>query len=309
MSELEFNILLDGTEFVSVKGFESGSKVNGARIYDSTGNKGVAKSIEAVQNNGLIQVPTYIIANGRILADVSSPTWQNWIDTHAERNTILVDTDLSSKYQGLQVVDIQNGGLFINRPQIILDALENRNGHNLQNGAIKITQDMKNLLFKDGMVYSWNNGKIEPVKPDFVGNYNEFLEASKELSFLAYNEKKGRFPIYVVFRSAEEARQNPSVYRNIETQRTNPDLIIPIGSVDQTNKLMDVAKSFGWTNFGSWNDGYTSADRGRQVIASSDMDGLGGDDYLIGDGGSVGVAPEALRAFYDIKKNQQVKEK
>jgi hypothetical protein len=307
MNTLEFKILLDEKNSESVRGFESGNpKLKGARIYDSDSNEGVANSIMTLQKEGLVQVPTYILIKGRIISNKESATWQNWLDSHAERDVINTGKSYNLKTFGIKsgayVVDIQNGGLFVNRPEIILDAVNNRNGYNLKEGAVNITKDMKNTLFGEGMVYSWNAGKIEPVKPDFMGTYDSFLEASANPEFLNFKEKEGRWPIYVVLRPVKDAKQAQTEYNPIDSQFENPDLIIPMGGKAQTAQLLNHAKNdFKWSDFGSWNDGYTSADRGRQVVADSDNLGIDSANYLDLDGGSVGVAPEALRALYGAK--------
>ncbi|MFA6073117.1 MAG: hypothetical protein WC758_03320 [Candidatus Woesearchaeota archaeon] len=315
MNELEFNILLDEQKYrPAVRGFESGHlKLKGARIYSSDSELGGVNSLMAIQKEGLIPVPTYVIMNGRglsiedfMFSDLRPSTWLNWIDTHAERDVISISErfDLNKfglKKSGRYVVDIQNGGLFVNRPEIILDAINNRNNYNLKDGAINITKEMKNTLFGEGMVYSWNDGKIELVKPDFMGDYDSFLEASNNSEFLKFKEKEGRWPIYVVLRPVNEARKAHRGFESIGLQLNNPDLIIPIGGKVQTRQFFIYA-SLKYNVFKSWNDGYACVDRGRQVFALNLNDGISGGITLVKYGGSVGVAPDALRAFYEAKK-------
>ena len=64
--------------------------------------------------------------------------------------------------------------------------------------------------------------------------------------------------------------------------------------------MLDKALGFGWGEFGSWHDGYDNNNTGR-VLFLGDF-GLGGSGSLDGNlGRSVGVAPEALDAFYKQK--------
>ena len=302
MSEPEFSILLDRKD--------DGSELKGismsplAKILEI----GIAEPIQAVQEAGLIQIPTYLSIKGRILADKDSNTWSYRTNTLGERNTIKIHRRYKLHKSGLYIVDIQNAGLFANTPEVMIDQIKK---NQLYNGSVRITREMKDLLFGGSMVHAWNDGGIEPVQVDyFFKSYGEFLEASVDKEFLAFNKKTGRLPIYVVLRPADQKIELSSKYSRLNQQYddflngdpiNNPDIVIPSGGLEQAENLVDKIKKSGWTEFCSRNDGYKDKDRGRIVTIDEHSKGITSNTVLISPGNSVGVDPKKLQSFYTGK--------
>lgn len=307
---LKFDILLDLHDNQSVRGIANNVQLLGALLHKESA-WGAYWSINAVADNGLIPVPTYLIGHGRTLSTFPSATWSNQADTHAERNIINLTKKYGSNNPGLYIVDIQHGGLFVNRPEHIFNSIEK---DILINGDVIITRDMKNLLFGEKMVYGWNNCTIAPIKPDFFGNYEEFLEASNDPDFLSYknniadgkdnnNNSPGRFPTYVVLRRVDkipvDAKKQGERF-SLEEQMNNPDLIIPLGGKNRTMDFLEhLRKDMNWTNFGMAYHRPETPDTGNRIIFHPKDIGVG--KYLAdfrNEGYSVGMDPDALKIMY-----------
>jgi hypothetical protein len=130
----------------------------------------------------------------------------------------------------------------------------------------------------------------------FKGNnsFNQFDDASSKEGFLA------DMPVYVVVQTAEEARTVPSGRYAISQQRGNKNLVVDLGGKKELGKVMDAAEALGYTQFGSYHDGFTTENGGRLVVLSDLGVGVGGGNLLLSNGGSLGVAPEALVARQKI---------
>ena len=302
MSEQQqFNILLDKIAGNESRGLRLGGReLSAARLYRQ-GETGVADSVQAVQDAGLLQVPSYAYVEGRSFVGLDAPTWGNFQDSLAERLTLHVDKDYNGIPKGDCVVDVVGGGLFMPRHKVIRSAV---NDEKLVNGAIKIGSDDKDLLLGERQVYRWNGQKLEQVPVGyFFTSFAEFDDVSGTPEFQkALNDLSA---VYVVVRPASEAQQIPSGYRLVVEQLENPDLIIPSGNRARLNRMLMESPDkkgkqvprFKWTNFSSLHDDYTSQDTGRVGVLGYGCNIINFDGNLYVNGGSSGVAPEALEAW------------
>lgn len=310
VEELQFDVLLDKVQGTEVRDLRlGGGELKAARCYHS-GNTGVADSVEAVQSAGLLQVPTYAHAHGRSFECLESPSWSEFHDTLGERLTLRVDKSYDGVSKGDYVVDVQGGGLFMPRHELIRRAILNRE---LVNNAMPIKSEDKDLLLGSRLVYRWDGRKVQVVPvTHFFTSYKQFSDVSQTEKF----EKSLRdlSAVYVVVRPASEARQNPSGRRLIVEQLSNPDLILACGSKARLNKMLMEAPDkegkqvprFNWEQFGSWHDGYQNVDTGRVGVLGNDYydyDVYYG--YNVNDcGGSGGVAPEALDTWREAQTRE-----
>jgi len=257
-SRLDFSVLLDKGNLLGLGELSGVSFLSpdGTGEHDAV-KAGVVNSIRAVQNAGLMQTPTYLLVNGRAFADYdeifSEFVWRTWYDTLGERLTLETNKTYSGIDIGQYVVDIQNGGLFVPRPDKIEEAVKN---NSLVNGSFPISTQDIDLLLGDRIAYQWNGRNLETVEVTIL-SYAEFLESSNDVAFLR------NMPVYVVLRSLAEAQSNPSRYNEpIETQLDNPDLIIPSGGKIPLRSMLldeDMKPHFNTGIFGSQHDGYKNA--------------------------------------------------
>jgi hypothetical protein len=310
----QFNVLLDKIEGSESRGLRlGGGELSASRFY-RRGNTGVADSVQAVQDAGLLQVPSYAYIKGRSFVGLDAPVWSNFQDSLGERLTLNANKTYEGVPRGDWVVDVQGGGLFMPRHEIIKSAVE---GNALVNGAIRIPQEDKDLLLGERQVYRWDGEKLETVPVDyFFTSFAEFDDVSGIPEFQkALTDLNA---VYVVLRPASEARENPSEYRSIGKQLQNSDLIIPSGGRARLSRILMEASDeegkqvprFGWTQFGSWHDGYKNQDTGHGGVLGYYV--YGNVDYgsdLNDDGGSGGVAPEALEQLRARAPDNQSLEK
>ena len=265
--------------------------VEGTSFYKE-GKTGVADSIHAVQNAGFRQAPTYLLVQGRSLADSNNPIWTQWHDSYAERLTLTDAKGTLGEEGAVYVVDIQNGGLFAGNPQRIRSAV--LEGGLTSNYAMSIEQsevdELLDAIARQDEAHLKQKGWTTANVVKFFTDFGSFREASNDTSFLNNN------PAYVVVRKVADAQANKSGYEGVESQLHNPDLVIPSGGVAPLGAMLDKAQSFGWDNFGSHHDGYTGENSGRLVILYNDYNGVSADSDMSNYGRSVGVAPEALEA-------------
>lgn len=295
MGNDDFTVMLDKREGIGVRGAEFGGAVLRGMPFLKEGVTGVADSIDAVLSSSLIHVPTYRLIAGRAFAGENEGAWSEWHDSNAERITAHDEKGILGAKGAVYALDIQNGGLFVWNPKRIREAI---NGRKLVNYALQLGQGEV-----DGVLDAMKRNDYAGLKQivhgrdvAFAGDYKGFLEASARPDFV-----KGVETTYLVLRQAEEARQLPSERKSIAEQRENPDLIIASGGKRPLGNMLDKASSFGWEKFGSWHDGYNKNNTGRVLFLSDHGNGLLGYDYLDDFGRSVGVAPEALDAFYRQK--------
>ncbi len=292
-----FDILLsrqEGTEVVP--GLKSGGFELRGREFprDFNNGEGVADSVEAVQNAGLVQVPSYALIGGRASASKEEPVWSRRHDTLGERMPLNIE---AHKYDGITgdgvyVVDLIGAGLFISRrPSVIREAVR---GNTLVNRAMPISDQMKATLLGEKSAYRWNGRELKQVPVQVFDSYAAFEEASKGRDF--QDKLADMSAIYAVLRPVAEAQRNPSDYRNLDLQAQNPDLIIPSGGKAPLQAMLARAESFKWEGIGSYHDGYQTPDTGRLVMLNSGNSGVDCNSYLNDFGRSVGVAPEALKA-------------
>ena len=130
----------------------------------------------------------------------------------------------------------------------------------------------------------------------YAGDFKGFVEASAVPGFI-----QGMDTTYLVIRPATDARKLKSDYQNIDAQRENPDVIIASGGKAPAGRMLDQAKGFERNQFGAWHDGYNNNNTGRVVCLFSDNYGVYGYRLMGYYGRPVGVAPEALDAFYKQK--------
>ncbi len=298
-----FDILLskqEGTEVVP--GLRSGGFELRGRAFpkDFNNGEGVADSVEAVQNAGLVQVPCYALVRGRATASKEEPVWSRWHDTLGERMVLDIRAE---QYQGVKagmyVVDLIGAGLFISRPNIIRQAVQ---GNMLVNRAMPITDQMKATLIGEKSAYRWNGGELEQVAVQVFSSYAAFEEASRGRDF--QDKLADMSAIYAVLRPVAEAQRNPSDYRNLDLQAQNPDLVIPAGGKAPLQAMLAQVESFKWDGIGSYHDRYQTPDTGRVVVLGSDNLGVDCNYGLSGSGRSVGVAPEALKARSAALENE-----
>jgi len=308
MAEIQpkFTVLLD-RKGTSTRGLESGITLRGAPMYRE-GNTGVADSIQAVQEAGLLQVPSYLLVNGRIHADRESKkpmesVWTQWHNTLGERLTVAVEQGYRDIPKGTYVVDVQNAGLFMPRPDMIQAAIKESR---LVNRAYPLSQAEKDLLLGERQAYQFDGITVKTVPVTLFPSYAAFLEASQNPAFL------DSMPVYAVVRPVDDGRKNPSGYYPIQDQLENPDLVIAAGGKAPLRSMIlnDTGEArFGWSQFGSWHDGYTTADTGRAVVLGNGDLGVGCNSDLLYhylDGRSVGVAPEALGARHEARRAQSL---
>src|SRR3989338_9078541 len=243
--------------------------IRGTPFYIA-GNTGVADSIQAVERAGLVRVPAYLIAEGRAVAPVTDPVWTQWHDSYGERDTIVDQKGILGAKDQVYVVDFQNGGMFMGDYQRIRTAVKDGK---LQNNAIPLDQENDVNSFLDAVAQNdtavlQQRGLVREGSVYVFKSFEEFDEASSHESFL------GNFPAYVVLRTAERARNNLSGHQPIDAQRENEDLIIPLGGRNQLGKVLDLAASFKWTQFGSYHDGYINNNSGRVVIVDNQYGGV-----------------------------------
>ena len=309
--ELQFNILLDKIKGgIEGRGLRlGGGDLKAARFYRE-GRKGVADSVQAVQEAGLLQVPFYAYVQGRSFVGLDDPVWTDFHDSLAERLTLKID----KSYDGIPklkniVVDIVGGGLFMPQHELIRNVDCGGPPYNF----IKIASYDKDLLLGERHVYRWNGKKLEqvPVKYFFT-SFAEFDDVSGTLEFQkALNDLSA---VYVVLRSVREARKNPSDYKPITEQLNNPDLIIPCGNRARLNRMLMEAQDkkkkqvprFKWKKFNSRHDGYKYFDTGLVSVlgggTSCDVVKLNNFGF---DGASGGVAPEALEAWREAHTSEK----
>lgn len=288
-----FTCILDKRDGVNLRGFEEGGVIlRGKPVYRG-GSTGLADSIKEVLDKGLIHVPTYRLVAGRAFVGEEGENWLQYYDSNAERITAIDQSGIIGAKGAVYVLDIQNGGLFVWNPQRIREAVE---GETLVNHALKLEQSEIDAVL-DAMKRNDAEGLRQIVhgrNVAFAGNYDGFLEASASPDFV-----QGMDTTYLVIRQADEARNLYSEFRDISAQRENPDLVIASGGRAPLAMMLDKAKGFGWRQFGAWHDSYKSENTGR-VVGLADIDyGVDGNRFLDSDSCQVGVAPEALGAFYE----------
>ena len=276
-------------------------EVRGTPFY-RTGTTGLADGIDAVQRSGLIQVPIYLLGEGRVAAGrdaqaqgniqlaLQEPVWAQFHDGLAEVDTVVDKKGILGEKGQSYVAKFQNGGLFVNDHQRIRDAVLGRNGKRLtDSNAMPLDQKEVNAFLdvvKSGDANALQQmGFLQGGSVYVFKNFGAFADESARADFLA------NMPGYVVLRTSDEARLQGSGYRDISVQRRNQDLAIDFGGVARAGAVLDVAQELGWTQFGAHNDSY-SAMGGRVVYLSNLNNGVY--DRLNGYGRSVGVTPEAL---------------
>lgn len=291
----DFTVILDKREGTNVRGAKlGGTELFGKPIY-MTENTGLADSIKEVLDAGLIHVPTYRLVAGRAFVGKEDEAWSQYHDSNAERITALDEKGIMGAKGTVYALDIQNGGLFVWNPQRIKEAVE---GGKLVNNALQLGQDEVNAVLdamKRGDTVALNQ-LVHGRNVAFAGNYDGFLGASASPDFL-----QGMDTTYLVIRPATEARKLYSGRTDISSQRENPDIIIASGGKAPAGRMLDKAEGFKWNQFGAWHDGYKNNNTGRVVTLSLDDLGVSGGSSLDNCGRPVGVAPEALDAFYKQK--------
>ena len=292
MSDNDFSVILDKRAGTSVSGAEVGSAVLRGRPIYRKGSTGLADSIKEVLDAGLIHVPTYRLVAGRAFVGKDNEAWSEYHDSNAERITVLDEKGIMGAKGAVYALDIQNGGLFVWNSQRIKEDFE---GGKLINHALQLEQDEVNGVL-DAMKRNDTNALKQIVhgrNVAFAGNYNDFLEASASPEFI-----QGMDTTYLVVRPADEAKQIVHGRQDISVQRENPDLIIASGGKEPLGRMLDQAEGFKWSQFGAWHDGYNNNNTGRVVCLSGDDTGVDAYGHVYSVGRPVGVAPEALDAFY-----------
>ena len=279
--------------FLLQKGVDSEGNIVEVRAkpFYREGRFGVADSVQAVEDSGLVRVPSYMIVAGRASADKTEPVWAKFSDSYGERLTVKDKRGILGTKGQVYVIGIQNGGVFMGNHEKIRRAvkknllknyampLEPRSEVNPLLDAIKDSNPLKALKelgwTKSDSVYVFNN-------------FGDFDDASQADNFLVEN------PAYIVVRRADEAKTEPFGYKAMAEQKNNQSLIIASGGRKPLIRMLDQATSFGWNQFGSWHDGYKNINSGRVVVLYNDNRGIYSDNYINDLGRSLGVAPEEL---------------
>ncbi len=273
--------------------------IHGARFLKTENEMGVADSLDAMHGAGLVSVPMYMPVQGRgHVGNKEDPVW-SWHDTLSERGVAKAEKSYEGIPNGVYVFDLQGAAFYMANAGRIRAAIGDGT---LQSGAGPLTEQDKDMLFGERMAYVWEDGEVKPVSVEILPSYDAFLERSKDPHFL------GNVTRYVVLRDVDEARANPSGYRPIEEQFDNPDLVIPSGGKAPLKGMLEKAQSFGWKRFGSHHDGYGNVDTARRVVLNFSSYGVDANGNLGSNGGSLGVAPEALelaRSATTLRETQQ----
>ncbi len=296
--EFEVDILLGRSDRVR----ELRGRQFGRYIIPDTG---VADSVQAVQEANLLQVPPYAIIAGKGVAAKEETTWKTiFIDTLGEQLTLDVK---AGQYDGIDagvyVVDLIGAGLFMPRHDVIRAAVK---GNKLVNGAIKIEPKYKDLLLKEKRAYRWNGREVKKVSVQVFDSYDAFLEASTGTDFV--QGLRDMTAVYAVIRPVDKARENQyqhtdvqsssSDYPYIRAQLNYPDGIILSGGEAPWQKMLHQMMSLDMRsvryNLGCNNYIDIIVDGCRHVVLDCGIDSIGCFGFS---GGSVGVAPEALRAW------------
>jgi len=279
-------------------------EVSGTSFYRA-GSTGLVDGIEAVQQAGLIQIPIYLLGEGRVAAGrdaqaqgniqlaLQEPVWTQFHDGLAEVDTVVDKKGILGKKGQEYVAKFQNSGLFVNDHQRIKDAVLGRNGKRLTDSyAMPLDQQEVNAFLDTVKSRDANAlqqmGFLQGGSVYVFKNFGEFADASARADFLA------DMPGYVVVRSAGEAQLQGSGNKDISTQRRNQDLAIDFGGVARVGAVLDVAEQLGWTQFGAHNDGYSSGNSGRVVYLGYHDVGVSGNGGISDNGRPVGVTPEVL---------------
>ena len=296
MSKDQFTLILDKREGTNVRGAEVGGAVLRGKPFFKPGSTGLAESIKEVLDEGLIHVPAYSFVARRAHVGKEDEAWSKYHDTNAERLTVLDEKGIRGPKGTIYALDIQNGGLFVWNPQRMKDAVERGN---LVNYALKLEQGEVNDVL-DAMKRNDTEALKQLVHGGnvaFAGDYDGFVEASNAPDFL-----QGMETTYLVIRPASEAGKLYSGRKDIADQRENPDIVIASGGKAPAGKMIDQAEGFGWSQFGAWHDDYKNVNTGRVVcLYGGNNGGVAGNRSMNNGGRPVGVAPEALDAFYKQK--------
>ncbi|MBR9692651.1 hypothetical protein GOV07_01835 [Candidatus Woesearchaeota archaeon] len=286
----------------------TGAQLRGVRMYRQR-ITGVADSIQAVQEADLARVASFLLLHGRSLVPEEvtswqeSPEWNSWDDMNHERLVLKDTKGVYGVRNAHMVVDLVNAPYFSDDHERIRAAVQDGA---LVRGALQFNRSNRkernalNRLLYEGVVGDCVLGNR------FFTSVGDFEDASQ--GFVLDGDLA-----YAVVRPAVEALENsPSGYHlidhNPETEdqssqrdvdgRVNPDLSIATGGVKPAHALLNRAKKFGFTQYGSWHDGYQLPDSGRLGVAGGSSLGVYFVSGLGNDGASVGVAPEALDAFF-----------
>lgn len=304
---MEVHTMSDATVLLA-KGLDKDKAVVDVRgtPFFRKGATGVADSIQAVEEAAVVRAPAYWLAQGRIAAvrdarsrgnvklALEEVVWSDWHNALGDTDVFATEKEYQGFKKGVFVADIVNGTVFSHDHQRIRDSVLNRNGLQLQNGAVRLTSQDADMLFGEGMVYGWKDGKMQPVKATLYRSGAEFLEASADPHFLDQD------PVYAVIRPIEEAQHEPSGYQAVSAQLDNIGLAIRLGGKRMVRELLvdeEGKQHFGWSTFGSHHRDYAAdIHSGRVVVVDAHSGGVGSLSLVSYFGRPVGVAPEALDA-------------
>ncbi|MBI4139391.1 hypothetical protein HY483_00330 [Candidatus Woesearchaeota archaeon] len=205
-----------------------------------------AYSASRVQEDGLLQVPTYAYFHGCSLADyidfwsLSDPVLTHNNDTLGERLTLHVDKDYNGVPKGEWAVDVQGGGLIMPRPKLLINTLKPNGLEDDKihlSGEVLITPEDKDLLLGERQVYRWNGKKLETIPVEyFFTSFAEFDDVSETPEF--QKSLRELSAVYAVLRPASETVGAHEGYRPISEQFKNPSLIIPAGSRSRLRRML-----------------------------------------------------------------------
>ncbi|MBI2541264.1 hypothetical protein HYV80_00955 [Candidatus Woesearchaeota archaeon] len=208
---LEFSVSLQGWGVKTQGGFRAAPyELLGQEFrFDMEHGDGtsIADSIQALQGAGMIHAPTYLLVSG------SARKGPKWFDIlHGlglgERLIVSVPHGRYGIPSGDYVIDVQNGGISLPRPNLIRDCINGGGGDEEAFGPLEILKQDKDLLLGEKRVYQWNGKSLQEVPIHIFGSYDEFLEASAKPSFL------DNMPVYAVLRSKLDAQKNSTLKRD-----------------------------------------------------------------------------------------------
>jgi hypothetical protein len=281
-----------------------GKVVQLERFYRS-GSTGVADSIEAVQEaSGLIRLPSYGVAIARALDSQNDALWTSWHDLDAEQIRATATKNYDGVLKGDHRLFLVGASAFSQDPKAIRSFIEGKGSLDgkekvgLTNYSVPLSQTGQiDRLLGDRVVYVTGADGVPNEKTvDRIMTYDQFREASQDKDFLADHH------FYVVQFSEQNIPVMKSGYLPIESRDVleHPTSIVLSGGARIWQAMLNAGEGRGFTNFYVGNPDLDQ-NSGRVVIAYHNHHGFDAPE-MDDDGGSLGVAPEALDALVEASR-------
>ena len=249
----------------------------------STQFSNIANSIQSLQDSGMIHAPTYILINDRG-QEPDNLIWHDKFIGLGERLVVKVPAGRYATPSGEYVVDIQNGGIFLPRPDIIRSAATS--------SILEVSNEDKDLLFGEKCVYLWDGSKLTKIPIQLFGSYEDFHEASLQEKFLE------SMPVYSVLRRKADIERAQFDRKSLENQCGNPDLVIPSGGGSYAlNKILFHNGKPRFDEFTSGDDNYFNKYRNAGLFILVEHTGMSAinPDNSFFRGYTVGISPKDLK--------------